>query len=294
MRRLGGQVRAQLRKHRRGAGALLFVQLHHRFAVERQPSAQHFVSHHRQCPGIARRLRFAAQLFGSHIRQGSRDFRLAQFAGRRLRIAHRSDAEINQLDRLFALGSVLHHHVFGLQVAVDNPFLVRGGERQSDLANDVREAREIQFARRQVAFHHGAQRDAFDKLHHKKRLAVGHLAYVKHAYDAGVVNAHEGFDFLLEFFLQPRRMQRTLIRLEKHLDDDAAPMQLGVARQIDYANAAASEFAFDQVTILEQRAGVIGRRQRRRQARSRAELVNRVGGLGVFFCFHSCLCRATC
>ena len=93
----------------------------------------------------------------------------------------------------------------------------------------------------------GAQRNALDKLHHQERLAIGSFPHIEDADNAGMVDPRQGFDLLLKFFLEVGVWIGFVL---ENFDDHGFRKQLLVARQINHAEAAASDLFLDQVTVL--------------------------------------------
>ena len=144
------------------------------------------------------------------------------------------DAEVEDLDPPV----VRDEQVVGLQVAVDDALVVRGGEPLGDLARVV-----DGLARRQrAAVQAAAQRFAFEQLRDDVGRAVVD-ADVVDGQDVRVIELPGGARLLLEA-MQPARIRRE--RLGDQLDRDVAP-ETRIARAVDLAHAAGAEPADDLV-----------------------------------------------
>ena len=129
-----------------------------------------------------------------------------------------------------------HLDVGGLQVAVDDPLLVRRFQRLSDLLRDGE-----CFVDR-----HGTLRDAIrerwalDEFHHQRRHAIALLEAVN-LRDMRVVQRRQDFGLTLES-RQPLRVRRN--RRGQHLDRNGT-LQVGVRRPIHLPHAAHSDLGGD-------------------------------------------------
>jgi hypothetical protein len=128
----------------------------------------------------------SADLLRGHVARGPEDAPLLggeRGLGRRIArdrvgaLVDLGEAEVEDLHLSFAG----HHHVLGLQVAVDHTHPVRPGEPTRDLRADARDLAE----RKSAPTREGAQRPALDELHgHEDAPAV--LAELVHGRDARV------------------------------------------------------------------------------------------------------------
>ena len=121
-------------------------------AAERLPSREHLVEHRAEGEEIAARVgRFAAHLLGCHVTHGSEDHA-------RLRAARRG-GEVRALPRARVLGELREtevenldapvlrdEEVLGLEIAVDDALVVRGGKAAGDLDRPVHGAAKRELA----------------------------------------------------------------------------------------------------------------------------------------------------
>jgi hypothetical protein len=142
--------------------------IHSSVAFEGAPSAQHLVEHGSQSEDVRARIDgLAARLLGRHVADGAdghvgrrgagvRRDRVGRDGRRRRRQRH--DAEIEEFQA--AVGA--QKHVLGLEVAMDDAALVRGGERVGHLDRVVERLSNADRAGRQTR----PQRLALQQLHH--------------------------------------------------------------------------------------------------------------------------------
>jgi hypothetical protein len=123
----------------------------------------------------------------------------------------------------------LQHDVGGLQIAVDDPFLMRRIERGGDLSGNSESLGDGQRPARQPI----CERWALDQLEDERRHAITFFQSVDRA-DVGMVERGEQPRLAREAHA-PFRIGCELRRQD--LDRDVAP-ELGVARPIDLAHAA--------------------------------------------------------
>ena len=140
------------------------------------------------------------------------------------------EAEVEHLHR--AVGA--HLDVRGLQIAMDDPLLVRGFERLGDLLRDrqrlVERDRAARDALRQIL--------ALDEFHHERVHAAGLLEPVDRG-DVGMIQRRER----LRLALEPRQAFGVRgERVRQDLDRDLAA-QRRVRRPIDLPHAAFADLA---------------------------------------------------
>ena len=220
------------RRHRRVAGdAVKHGQRRRR--VKRVLARQQLVEQDAEREDVAGgRDRFTARLFGRQIAERAQHqsgARLGADGGIAGMLAHRDacQAEVEHLH--VAVGA--HHHVVGLDVAMDDLLRVCHGQRLGHLAREV--ARLVDGG---ALANHLAQRAALHQLHDDE-AARGGLARLVNGDDVGVVQGRDGQRLTdktvdgLRFLVQPRRHQ---------FHGDVAPQPL-VVGQIHLAHAAAAD-----------------------------------------------------
>ena len=147
--------------------------------------------------------------------------------------------------RTLTVPSGLHLDVRGLQIAMNDPLLVRGFERLGDLLGDwqrlVERNRAARNALRQIL--------ALDEFHDERRDVGGLLETVDRR-DVRMVEGREHFGFALK--------AREAIRIAgdrrgQHFDRHR-PLQIAVGRAIDLAHAAGADGG-DDLIGTEARAG---------------------------------------
>ena len=147
---------------------------------------------------------------------------------------------------------LLDHDVLGLEVAVDDALLVRGGEALRDLLRDLDRARERQRAGRAQ---HLRQRLALDERHRQVLDAVD-LAEVVNADDVLVGDLAREHELALEALLELLRGGRIRLRgRADHLDRDR-DAELVIERLVDGAHAAGAEQLDDRVARADLLAGL--------------------------------------
>ncbi len=161
----------------------------HILRAERPLSGKQFVEDRAQRKNVGTLVHFSSHgLLRRHVRR-----RAHHHAGLgHARVAQFGDAEIQNFDRALAG----QHHVRGLQIAMDDPALVREPDGTADLI-DIRE----HGPERQgpSAGHQFRERLALDKLHAQIEESV-FFAYVIDGNDVGMVQISGGFGFLPQTF----------------------------------------------------------------------------------------------
>ena len=137
-------------------------------------------------------------------------------------------AEVDHLgDRLAVVA--LDQDVRRLQVAVDDPLLVRVLHRRADLAEQRQPVRQAEAVLVAVL----GERDALDQLHDEERPAVVGRAGVEDPGDVGVVHQGQGLPLRLEPGQDGPRVHARLDQLERHLPLD----RLRLLGEVDGAHA---------------------------------------------------------
>ena len=155
--------------------------------------------------------------------------RIDELARARLR-----QAEVQHLHD--AVGS--HLDIGRLQIAMDDPFLVRGLERIADLARDGQRVRGPEAS----GLNDRVERLALHQLHHERRDPLGLFEAVD-LRDVGMIERREQTRFALE----PREAIGAAGECARQdFDRDVAP-ELRVARAIDLAHAAGADPRLDLV-----------------------------------------------
>ena len=144
------------------------------------------------------------------------------------------DAEVEQLD----LAGAVHQHIAGLQVAMNDEVLVRAGHRLADLD----EQREAQIHIRPCAFAPRRQRFAFDLFQYQAQAAIRQGQGFDEAGDMRIVQALQRALFVVREVRILALVEALTQHLECHLFTRGLRM-----RRIDFAHAAASEQAIDDV-----------------------------------------------
>ena len=123
----------------------------------------------------------------------------------------------------------LDQDVRRLQVAVDDPLLVRVLHRRADLAEQRQPLRQAEPVLVAVV----GERDALDQLHDEERPAAVGGAGVEHLGDVRVVHQRQGLPLGLEPGQDGPRVHARLDQLERHLPLD----RLGLLGEVDAAHA---------------------------------------------------------
>ena len=165
-------------------------------AAERDLARQHLEQQHAQRIDIRAviDLDLPLALLGGHVVRGSHDRPGARLVADLL-IGQRQfrEAEVEHLDEVAARAAVVaQEDVLGLEVAVDDPLLVRRVERVRDLAGDGKRGRGVQpvFAPQPIG-----QRLALQVLHHEVEFAVRRVAEVGDIDDVLVTDLVDRFCF---------------------------------------------------------------------------------------------------
>ena len=251
--------RGRSRRRQRGPVDLLAQdrsqRVAHGLALEEPLAAQHLEEHDSEGPDVGPLVdRAAAGLLGGHVAGGAEDQagggagvgerrglrQVGRRSGRRVAAPGLGEPEVEHLD----LAVRRDLHVRGLQVAVDDAFLVRFLERLGDLACDLdrllgRDRSAPEPLREVLAEHelHGEEADGAGR-------AVGpHLLEREQPGDVRVRQRRQQLGLALEA-LEPRRVGREGVGQE--LERDAAP-EPRVGRLPDLAHPARSEPCLDLV-----------------------------------------------
>jgi hypothetical protein len=182
--------------------------------------------------------RLALNTLGRHVGDGSQNHpRLGHelgLLGLVSRLRQLGETEVQHLDPAV----VSDHHVGRFEVAMDDPFLVGGGQRVSDLDRERKEPVELEAS----GWQHLIEALALDQLHRQEMDPVGLL----HRVDGDDVRLVEGRDRLrlaLES-LQPLCIRRHLGR--QHLDRHLA-VERRVGRLPHLAHASFAQLGGDRV-----------------------------------------------
>ncbi len=197
----------------------------------------------------------AGRLLGRHVLRRAEQRGLLRLDG--LRAADLGDAEVEDLrDIDDAVLDLLRHEedVLRLEVAVDDAFAVRGGERAADLAEDRHHAVERERAGLEVL----RERRALEVLEHEVGRAVGHHVVVGDADDVRMAEPGGDLGLALE-------AAQDLFAGEvgvQELDRDLLAGQPAMRRQEDRAHAATADQGFDRVGLGDHRPHIDARPRR--------------------------------
>ena len=159
-------------------------------------------------------------------------------------------AEVDHLgDRLAVVA--LDQDVRGLEVAVDDPLLVRVLHRRADLAEQGQPLGEAQPVLVAVV----GQRDALDQLHDEEGAAGVGGAGVEDLGDVGVVHQGQGLPLGLEPGQDGPRVHAGLDELQRHLALDG----LGLLGEVDGAHAPLADLLAELVPARDDGAEERGR-----------------------------------
>ena len=239
--------------HRRRRGRLVEVahdDLRVSLALEHRHPGGHVVQHAAQRVDVgAGSDRVAADLLGRHIvRRAHERRRHGDVAVAAVRVEDLGQAEVQQLHALglLAVKRGQHHHVGGLEVAVQHIDRVRHPQRARDLQPDPKHALEGQRA---LHVHHVLQREALEVLHHDVQLAGGELPVIVHGHDVIVAGPRE----------RRRLTHEALAQLHEHrdvaaddLDGDLA-IEVDLVGEVDRAHAALAQAREDAVPAIDHR-----------------------------------------
>jgi hypothetical protein len=125
--------------------------------------------------------------------------------------------------------------------------LVSGAKRVGYLLDDALYPAELHS----IAADDRPKCDALYELHDEVALSAWKLTGIENADNSGVVYSGQGFNLLLKLLLEPAIKIRLLRLVEEDFDDYRLGQQLLVARQVNYADAPAPQFALNEVTAVE-------------------------------------------
>jgi hypothetical protein len=160
------------------------------------------------------------------------------------------DAEVEHV----RLAVRVHQDVRGLEVAVDDPVLVRVQDRVAHLDHRPKPRAQDRAARPVEGAGPAVDPLPVDELHGDRVAAVAHRARVVDGHDAGVMEGGRDLRFALEALTLTRRREGAR---EEHLDRYFAP-GLDLFAAVDDALAAAVEFLEDAVSGEVARPGLGG------------------------------------
>ena len=197
-------------------------------ALERRLPGQHLVQEDPQRKQVRSRIDVAAaRLFRGHVVEGAHDDAVAGLdeprrgvviLGEALTARELCQAEVQDLH----VAVDTDHHVFGLQVAMDDAGLMRGGDGLGNLHGDGERVWGVEAA----ALEHGPQRDAVDELRGQElHLAV--VADVVHGEDVGVIERRDRARLPLE---SPHRSSSRTARGESTFNASRRPRRTSSAR----------------------------------------------------------------
>ncbi|MGX1504878.1 UNVERIFIED_CONTAM: hypothetical protein RKD43_003503 [Streptomyces graminofaciens] len=208
-----------------------------RVGVERQPAGQQLEEHDPDRIQVGTGVHTPAEgLLGGEVLRGADDHARLRH-GRDARLHRTGDAEVHHLDDA-ALG---HHHVAGLDVAVDQAHLVAGLQGREHVGGDLeRLVGGHRAVLLDVGGQDGSQRLTLHVLHddvrHQRAVELV-LAGVEDGHDVGVGQLGDGLRLtpepLAERLLAP---EFRVERLDGHL-----AVQRGVVGQVDGSHAAFAE-----------------------------------------------------
>ena len=211
-------------------------------SLERPPPARHLVEQDAEGEDVGPVVeRLPRHLLGGHVGHRSHHDALARVGlgrqggvGGLARGAHPGEAEVQDLH-----APVLrHHHVGGLEVAVDDALVVSRGERLGERGGDL----EDPVHREPALGDQPVERLTLDELHRQEVDAVRFLDRV-HTDDAGMVESGERLRLAPEA-LEPLRARGHLGR--QHLERDVAA-ELRVGGAVHLAHPAGAERGGDAV-----------------------------------------------
>ena len=133
---------------------------------------------------------------------------------------------------------------------MDHTFVVRGGEAERGLVDDLRGRADGDLV---FALEQGAERLAFDKLHDEERLALV-FADVVDLDDVRIIQCRHAARFAQEAFLHALVVRQ---RIRQDLDGDIA-VERGLVSLVDHAHAATTQFGNDVVVSQSRFHGVSG------------------------------------
>ena len=213
---------------RRGFADVLEGDAQRRVAAEGGHAGEHLIENQPKGVDVGAAVhRFAFGLFGGHV--GGRADERAGGGGAGLHRAR--DAEIHHLD----VAILIHHHVFRLEVAVDDFLRVGLAQGSADLPGNLNPFADRQGAK---ALQNGAQAFAFHEFHRDVGHAAGAVELV-HAADVLVGNLARQAKLVLE------ALHRALVGGDFRPEDFQRHQLAGlaVARLVHDAHAAAADFA---------------------------------------------------
>ena len=157
-------------------------------------------------------------------------------------LQHLRDAEVDHLRRDLPR-LVAHHDVGGLQIAVDDPFLMRVMHRLANRHEELQPLPHIQFVLIAVS----RDRAAFHQLHHEIGHAALRFARVEHARDVGMLHQRQRLPLRGETAKNDRAVQPGLQQFDRHQALD----RLHLLCAVNDAESALAQFVQQAVAIAD-------------------------------------------
>ena len=220
----------------------------------RRTAREHLVERDAESEDVGAMIRIAGMLLRRHVvRRAHGDIGHGESAGVVLLWRPR-EPKVGELYTAVAR----EKDVLGLDIAMDDPLLVRGLQGFADLPDQFQCLVGVQAG----LFHDAAEVGAIDELHHEKEVAFACLAEVIDRHDAGVVEPGQRAGLALESdheLLVGRQLGRQEF-------DGNRPVQFGLKPFVNRPHSAVSQQALD--VILREQPGQFLRRGRHPAVRS--------------------------
>ena len=207
----------------------------------RRTAGKHLVERDAEGEDVGAMIRVTGMLFRRHVVRCAHDrIGHGEVAGVVLPLRPR-EAEVGQLHAAVCC----EKDVLGLDVAVNDPLLVRGLQGIADLPDQFQRLVGIQAG----VFHDAAEVGAVNVFHHKKEVAFARLAEVIDRHDAGVVEPGQRACLAFE------SVHELLVGRQfggQELDGDRS-VELGLKTLVNRAHSAVAQQAVD--VILREQPG---------------------------------------